>query len=144
MRILIIEDNRQIARALQRSLKHQYAVDVAFSGSDGLMHAETTAYDVILLDLNLPDLSGEEVCGELRSSGNTTPILVLTGRNDTEDKINLLDMGADDYLTKPFSLNEVQARIRVALRHGTNQPAGLLVVGDIALDPAARTVSRQG
>ena len=142
MRILVIEDNRHVARALQMGLRTQYAVDTAFSGSEGLMHAESTAYDVILLDLNLPDISGEEICTELRKNGNKTPILVLTGRDTLQDKVNLLDMGADDYLTKPFRLEEVQARIRVALRHGNEQPNGELRVGDITLDPAARTVRR--
>lgn len=143
MRILLIEDDHRVAKALQQGLRSSYAVDVATNGKDGLLDAATTNYDVILLDLNLPDFSGEEVCANLRKVGNKTPIIVLTGRDLTDDKVTLLDMGADDYITKPFKLEEVRARIRVALRHsGSNAVDPELQVSDLILNPAARTVRR--
>lgn len=144
MRILIIDDNRQIAAALQRGLRPNYAVDVCLTGKEGLLRAQTISYDVILLDLNLPDTSGGEICAELRNNHIHTSIIVLTGRDDPADKVTLLDMGVDDYITKPFSLDELQARIRTALRHSSKlHKSTSLIVGDLELDPAARTVQRQ-
>jgi len=144
MRVLIIDDNKQVAESLRRGLKSSYSVDVALTGQDGVMMAESAQYDVILLDLNLPDLSGEDVCASLRFNGLKTPIIVLTGRDVVQDKVELLDMGADDYLTKPFSLEEVKARIRLAMRHATKEvgPTTTLKVDGLELDPAARTVKR--
>lgn len=143
MRVLAIEDNRHVARALHHGLKSHYAIDVVLTGREGLLQAETTPYDVILLDLNLPDLSGEVICKSLRNQKITAPIIVVTGREDLQDKVNLLDLGADDYVTKPFRLEEVKARIRAALRRNTMQaPDQTLRVRDLELNPATRTVSR--
>ncbi|HSX46523.1 MAG TPA: response regulator transcription factor [Patescibacteria group bacterium] len=143
MRVLIIEDNRQIASALQTGLKPTYAVDIALSGQDGLAKTEATMYDSILLDLSLPDVDGEQVYKSIRQRGVKAPILILTGRDDTENKVSLLDMGADDYITKPYSLEEIKARIRVALRHNlTSRKEPGIAVGDLLLDPAGRSVKR--
>ena len=144
MRLLIVDDNKQVAESLRRGLKSSYAVDVALTGQDGVMMAESAPYDAILLDLNLPDISGEDICASLRFNGLKTPIIVLTGRDVVQDKVDLLDMGADDYITKPFSLEEVKARIRLAMRHATKELTvnTTLKLEDLELDPAARTVQR--
>jgi len=143
MRVLIIDDNKQVAESLRRGLKSTYAVDVAFTGQQGMVQAESAPYDVILLDLNLPDLNGEDICASLRFNGVKTPIIVLTGRDVVQDKVDLLDMGADDYITKPFSLEEVKARMRAALRHGHQETtSNTLKFEDLELDPASRTVKR--
>lgn len=145
MRILIIEDNRAIAQALRHELKTFYSIDVVSLGKVGLRYALATKYDVILLDLNLPDKSGEEICRELRKSKINVPIIVISGKEDVKDRVNLLDMGADDYITKPFNVYELRARINVALRHGSSRnSSGIIVVGSLALDPSARTVTREG
>lgn len=144
MRVLIIDDNQHVAQSLRRGLRPVYAVDVALNGQQGVQLAESTPYDVILLDLNLPDISGEDVCSSLRFNGVKAPILVLTGRDVVQDKVELLDLGADDYITKPFSLEEVKARIRAALRHSSKEPTQTtLKFADLELDPASRTVKRQ-
>src|SRR5690349_19465379 len=107
MRILIIEDNQQIARALARGLESYYAVDVVFNGADGLFQVKNFSYDAVVLDLNLPDMQGAVLCQQLRKEGQTVPVLILTGQTDIASKVELLDIGADDYLTKPFSLEEI-------------------------------------
>jgi two-component system, OmpR family, response regulator len=130
--------------ALLRGLKPRYAIDVCLTGRDGLTQAQTTVYDVILLDLNLPDISGEEICSRLRANHIDCPIIILTGNDEPSDKATLLDMGADDYVTKPFHLEEVEARIRTAIRHSTNSRSdNIVVVGDLRLNPASREVTRQ-
>lgn len=143
MRILIVEDNKHVAKSLQRGLKVLYAVDVVHTGTEGVRKAEHIDYDAILLDLNLPDISGEDVCRELRRRERTMPIIVLSGRDLLDDKVSLLDMGADDYMTKPFSLQEVTARLRAVMRRSDRSGATELVVGDLSLDPAARTLRRK-
>jgi DNA-binding response OmpR family regulator len=144
MRILIIEDNRPVAMALLRGLKPRYAIDVCLTGRDGLNRAQSTAYDVILLDLNLPDIKGEDICTELRASHIDCPIIILTGNDEPSDKVSLLDMGADDYVTKPFNLDEIEARIRAAIRHSTkSRPDNIVAVGDLWLNPASREVTRE-
>lgn len=146
MRILIIEDNRAIAQALKHELKTYYAVDIVMLGKEGLRHALATKYDTILLDLNLPDMKGEDICKRLRKENINIPIIVISGKEDVKNKVNLLDMGADDYITKPFNVYELRARINVAMRHGSSRrnSSGLIVVGSLALDPSARTVTREG
>ena len=144
MRVLIIEDNEQLAKGLQRGLKALYAVDSVMTGQEGLRRAEQTDYDAILLDLNLPDISGEQVCTELRKRGQSTPVIILSGRDLLADKISLLDMGADDYMTKPFNLNEVTARLRAVMRRTGSSSQNEIVVGDFVLDPAGRTLHRKG
>lgn len=145
MRILIIEDNKTIAKAIHHDLKSYYAVDLAYNGKDGLRRVQATKYDTILLDLNLPDIDGEEVCRNLRKHKIDTPIIVISGKDQVTDKVGLLDMGADDYVTKPFNMHELRARINVAMRHISNSvPEGIITINNLKLDPSARTVTRGG
>lgn len=116
MKILIVEDDREVAHALRLGLEYDYVVDLAFNGQEGLFKALTNEYDFVILDLNLPDTHGFDVCKELRAEGLTQPILVLTGQELKESEILLLDAGADDYLIKPFHLKQIKARLRALLR----------------------------
>jgi DNA-binding response OmpR family regulator len=143
MRVLIIEDNKPIARSLERGLKANYRVDIAESGQFGLNNITAKPYDLVLLDLNLPDMYGKDVCIQIRKNGYKMPVIVLTGSNDVQDKVTMLDIGADDYITKPFSLHEVRARMRAALRRtGPSINREPLVVADLFLDPNSRSVRR--
>lgn len=145
MRLLIIEDDMAVVTALRRGLQDSYIIDVATKGSEGQQKAELGDYDLIILDLNLPDRSGLEICQELRKEGNVTPILIVTSRTEVDDKVTLLDIGADDYLTKPFSLEELRARIRALLRReSATARSGRIEVGELVLDTASRTVSCGG
>ncbi|MFA5159514.1 MAG: two-component system response regulator RppA [Candidatus Omnitrophota bacterium] len=125
MRILIVEDEKKMASFLERGLKEEhYVVDVAYDGEKGWKYAMTNDYDVLILDWMLPKMSGVELCHKFRKEGKITPVLVLTAKDSVEDKIKGLDQGADDYLTKPFSFEELLARIRALLRrppHATNK-----------------------
>src|SRR4029078_6999834 len=118
--------------------------DVAIKGEDALWMAEATAYDVLVLDVMLPGIDGFETCRRLRGEGVRTPILMLTARDAVEDRIAGLDTGADDYLTKPFDFGELLARLRALARRGPAEHDPVLRVGDLELDPAARSVSRAG
>lgn len=141
MRVLIIEDNPVIANSLRQHLRKHFIVDICNKGKDGLVKAESIAYDTILLDLRLPDISGEEICRTLRKKHIETPIIVTSGRSEVESKVSMLNMGADDYLTKPFNLHELRARINVAMRYVSNNcPTGVIVFGGLQLDPVNRTV----
>jgi DNA-binding response OmpR family regulator len=145
MKVLIIEDNAAVTQALRRGLRRSYLVDTARTGTQGLHQAEVNAYDAIILDLTLPDMSGLEVCEQLRRERVSTPIVVLTGRDDIKEKVKLLDAGADDYLTKPFSLEELKARLRTVVRHSTKATrSSKLVVGELTLDTASRRIERAG
>lgn len=145
MRILIVEDNRSLNRSLRKSLEDDgHAVDAAFDGSEGEYLAGITEYDAIILDIMLPKKNGIEVCQALRRAGRRTPILMLTARDTVEDRVLGLDSGADDYLVKPFALEELRARLRALLRRDSTQKSGFLQVGDLVLDPAEHTVQRAG
>ncbi len=145
MRLLIIEDNVALIKALRQGLRDHYRIDIARDGETGLHEALHTVYDAIIMDLGLPRMMGTKVCQELRHSGNTTPILILTADVLVDHKVELLDAGADDYLTKPFSMDELRARLRVLLRHKTGQTYdSKLVLGDLELDRATRQVKRTG
>lgn len=145
MRLLIIEDDMAVVTALRRGLQDSYIIDVATKGNEGQQKAELGDYDLIILDLNLPDRSGLEICQELRKEGNVTPILIVTSRTEVDDKVTLLDIGADDYLTKPFSLEELRARIRALLRReSATARSSRIEVGELVLDTASRTVSCGG
>lgn len=143
MRILIIEDQHDLAQTLYDSLKEYFMVDLAYTGKDGRYQAQINTYDVIILDLTLPDISGKEVCLSLRKDGISTPILILTAVDKVQEKIALLDVGADDYLTKPFHFPELLARVRAILRRN---PDGLLSqslqIGDLSLNMVTRKVLR--
>ena len=148
-RVLIIDDEPAIARAVRPALQGQgFAVAVAETGADGLAQWESWEPHLILLDLGLPDMDGVAVVRAIRKRA-TTPVLVLSVRGADRDKIAALDSGADDYLTKPFSIGELLARVRVALRHSSAEPAAAtpntpLVVGDLLLDPERHLVTQRG
>lgn len=133
--ILIIEDDLRIRRILQLELEHEgYLVSLAKDGKEGLEKAKLIRYDLILLDLMLPEISGEEVCKELRKNSDV-PIIVLTAKENIRSKVELLDMGADDYITKPFNIEEIFARMRVALRNKKDyQELNQLKYEDLVLD----------
>lgn len=145
MKALIIEDNDLIALTLQRNLKQYYQVDVAKTGDDGMRAAFTRQHDVILLDLNLPDISGEEICKRLRAEGVKTPIIVASGRGSVKDKVHMLGIGADDYLVKPFNLEELKMRMQVVLRYADNKaPGGTITIDKLIVDPHGREVTHFG
>src|SRR4051812_29203116 len=145
MRVLVVEDEIKMAGLLRRGLVEEgLAVDVAGSGEDALVRAGATAYDAIVLDVMLPGISGFETCRQLRERGTWSPVLMLTARDSVEDRIEGLDGGADDYLTKPFSLGELSARLRALFRRQPSERPTVLAVGDIRLDPARRSVTRNG
>jgi two-component system OmpR family response regulator len=145
MRVLVVEDEIKMAGLLRRGLAEEgLAVDVAGSGEDALVRAGATDYDAIVLDVMLPGISGFETCRRLREKGTWSPVLMLTARDSVEDRIAGLDGGADDYLTKPFSLGELSARLRALVRRQPNERPTVLEVGDIELDPARRRVARGG
>lgn len=140
MRILIVEDELDLANALARGLRQQgYAVDIAVTGEEGWEKGEVNEYDLAILDLNLPEMDGLEVCRRLRDSKPELLILMLTARSRLEDKVTGLDLGADDYLVKPFHFEELTARIRALLRRDLRVRAPILKAGDLTLDPASRT-----
>ncbi len=145
MRILLIEDNRHLSYSLKMSLVEEgYAVDTAFDGVEGYEFAELTAYDAIILDVMLPRRDGLAVCRALRADGINTPILMLTARDAVEDRVSGLDSGADDYLIKPFAIEELGARLRALLRREADRKCPTLQVGNLILDPATHGVKRAG
>jgi heavy metal response regulator len=145
MRILLVEDDRKVASFIRRGLVEEgYAVDVAPDGDTALAMGLDRLHDVILLDVMLPGKSGFQVIRELRQAKVGTPVLLLTAREAVEDKVQGLDAGADDYLTKPFAFAELLARVRALLRRGAAAKAPVLQVADLALDPGTRTAKRGG
>jgi heavy metal response regulator len=147
MRILIAEDDKKVAGFLERGLKEEcYAVDVCGDGEDALYYAQANSYDLIILDVMLPERDGFSVCQEIRKAGNLTPILMLTAKDQLEDKIKGLQVGADDYLTKPFAFVELLARIQALLRRTQDYKykTQTLQVGSLVLDPVSRKVTREG
>ena len=143
MRILLVEDDTAIARSLKEGLEDEaYAVDVVHDGDDGYRTATTDDYDVIILDVMLPEMDGYEVCRELRQDGNQTPILMLTARDAERDIVEGLDVGTDDYLAKPFSFEVLLARLRALLRRPNEKLEEILRVGDLTLDPSSKKVMR--
>lgn len=145
MRILIVEDSKRVAMALREALRGSYVVDVEHSGHAALNNINVLSYDVILLDLGLPDMSGRTVCEELRARKVVAPIIIVTGDDTIGSKVSVLDCGADDYLTKPFHAEELKARIRAVLRRNTQEiNDATLAIGELELDPASRIVRRDG
>ncbi len=143
MRLLIVEDEVRLASALQRGLGAEgFTVDLAHSGPDGLHMAQESTYDAVILDIMLPELSGYRIIEKLRAAENWVPILMLTAKDGEYDEADALDLGADDYLTKPFSFVVLLARIRALLRRGVTPRPAVLRVDDLELDPAAHTVKR--
>ncbi len=145
MRLLVVEDEIRLAESLQRGLQAEgFAVDVAHDGEAGLRLAREGGYDAVVLDVMLPRLSGYRVCQQLRAEGSTVPVLMLSAKDGEYDQADGLDLGADDYLTKPFAWVVLVARIRALLRRGGSTRPAVLEVGDLLLDPAARRVTRGG
>lgn len=145
MRLLIIEDEHRIANTIKKGLEQEkYAVDVAYDGTDGFDLAMSEEYDGIILDVMLPGKDGITLCKELRSNDIHTPILMLTAKGQIQDKVTGLDAGADDYLTKPFSFEELLARVRALVRRPKQVLSSILKVEDITLDTKLYTVQRDG
>jgi DNA-binding response OmpR family regulator len=145
MHILVVEDDQALARILVKSIEaSDHTVDVAHDGEAGLTKARSGDHDAIVLDLMLPRLNGMEVCRRLRADGSATPVLMLTARSTVPERIEGLDAGADDYLIKPFSLGELQARLRALSRRGAPAQSDVLRLGPLALDVDAREVSVDG
>lgn len=145
MRLLIVEDNQRLSQSLKLSLEEEgYAVDQAYDGQEGLDFAESAPYDALILDILLPKMDGLEVCRALRQRKLQTPILLLTARDTVSDRVKGLDSGADDYLVKPFALNELLARLRALLRRNGTQRGPLLEIADLSIDPATHLVERAG
>ena len=143
--ILLVEDNRRVSHTIRVGLLDDgYAVDTAFSGVEAEELAQMTPYDAIILDIMLPEKDGLEVCRDLRNRRISTPILMLTARDAVEDRVAGLDSGADDYLIKPFAMQELRARLRALLRRESDNKSGLLQLGDLSLDPATHFVQRAG
>ncbi len=145
MKVLIVEDEPAIAAALKAGLATHYTIDLAHTGKLGLSQSVSEHYDLVILDLGLPDVNGVQVCRQIRAANVTTPILVLTGHNELNDKVSALDSGADDYLTKPFHLQELSARMRSLLRRtNISDQTPVLSVADISMNTDERTVERAG
>lgn len=142
MRILVIEDEKKVAAFVKRGLEQEsYAVDVVHDGEEGQHYAEVNEYDAIILDIMLPKKGGLEVLQDIKTSGVKAPVILLTARDSVEDRVKGLNLGADDYLTKPFAFEELLARIKVLLRRG-GYGAALLQYEDLSLDPATRKAKR--
>jgi two-component system, OmpR family, response regulator len=143
MRVLVVEDETKMAGLLKRGLEEEgYAVDVAGDGGEAVWLATENQYDAVVLDVMLPEIDGFEVCRRLRESGRWSPVLMLTARDGVGDRVRGLDVGADDYLTKPFAFAELLARIRALVRRGTPSRPAVLRAGDLTLDPATHRVAR--
>ena len=144
MRVLVVEDEPDLRDGLSKALREDgYAVDSAAEGEDGLYKAETVEYDAIVLDVMLPKLDGWELLRRLRRS-RKTPVLMLTARDAIRDRVRGLDAGADDYLVKPFDLDELLARLRALIRRAASETQARLEIGEVVVDTAARTVTRRG
>ncbi|HMP81986.1 MAG TPA: response regulator transcription factor [Verrucomicrobiota bacterium] len=144
MRILIVEDEPDLLRSLAQALREEgYAVDTAGDGEDGLFKADGCDYDAVVLDVMLPKLDGWEILKRLRKT-KKTPVLMLTARDQSRDRVRGLDTGADDYVVKPFDLEELFARLRALIRRSANKTTNVIEVGDVAIDTAARNVKRDG
>jgi DNA-binding response OmpR family regulator len=145
MRILLVEDEPKIAEIVERGLAaEKYVVDVAANGAEGWKLADTYAYDLIILDLILPEMNGAEVLQRIREKNACVPVLVLTARNNVEQKVSLFEIGADDYLTKPFALAELLVRVKALLRRGPLNRSSTLVLGELQLDRLTQQAKRKG
>lgn len=145
MRILVVEDETKVGSFIRRALEEEsYAVDLCADGPAGLDLARDNSYDLIILDVMLPGMSGLQVLETLRQEKVKTPVLILTARSQLDQRVKGLDAGADDYLTKPFAIEELLARVRALLRRGTGEGTGLLQIEDLMLNPATREVTRGG
>ena len=145
MRILVVEDEPDLAATLHKALTEEgFAVDVAGDGEDALWQAGSINYDVIVLDLMLPAVDGLTVLARLRAAGSRVPVLVLTARDSSAEKVGALNTGADDYLTKPFTFAELLARIRALIRRAAGSPAPMLRLGEVTIETSSHRVTRAG
>jgi two-component system copper resistance phosphate regulon response regulator CusR len=145
MRVLLVEDDLGIISFLEKGLREaKYALDVAQDGDDALYKISLNEYDAIILDIMIPGRDGLEVCRELRSLGSKVPVIMLTARDDVQDRVLGLDVGADDYLTKPFQVSELLARLRAVMRRGPALKSTVIEIGDLRIDTSAQTVNRDG
>ncbi len=145
MKILIVEDEQKLARILKKGLEeNDFTVDLSFDGDEGMHMAETYSYDAVLLDLMLPGRDGLSILKALRAKKIDLPVLVLTARGDVEDRIKGLDIGADDYIAKPFDFAELMARLRAAIRRSKGKPSPIIKIANLSIDSNAKTVSRSG
>lgn len=145
MRLLIIEDNKTLTRSLRQGLQEEgFAVDVALDGEEGLWYTDSNPYDVVVLDLTLPKLDGLELLRQIRKRGIGSHVICLTARGATEDKVHALNLGADDYLAKPFAFEELLARVRSLCRRAYQRKDPVIRVADLQINTACRTVRRGG
>lgn len=145
MRVLVVEDEKKLNSVIAKQLKKQgYSVDSCYDGDDAIDYLDMSDYDVVLLDVMLPGMNGFEILEEMRNNGNESPVLMLTARDTVEDKVHGLDSGADDYLTKPFSFDELMARIRMLTRKRSGNKTNIYKAADLEVDSSARRVRRGG
>ena len=145
MRLLVIEDDPRLLNVIVREFTEEgYAVNGVSDGNEGLFEAQHTSYDAIILDVMLPGIDGWEILRRIREDKSTTPVLMLTSKDLTTDRVRGLDLGADDYLTKPFELDELFARVRSIIRRASSMASSIVEIGDIAVDLSARRVSKSG
>ena len=144
MRVLLVEDEKRLADNVARALREGagYAVDIASDGEEGLYLAESSNYDLMMLDLMLPKVDGAELLIQCRKQGNSTPVLILTARDEKENIVRLLNAGADDYVAKPFDLGELMARAKALVRRGKGQRSPVLAIADLRINTVERTVRR--
>ena len=143
MQILIVEDEEKLANLLRKGLlEERYSVDIAADGEEALYKLDINEYDLVLLDLMIPKIRGEEVCRRIRKTNTTLPILILTAKDSVEDKVAGLDAGADDYVTKLFSFAELSARVRALIRRGKKADPAILTIDNLSLNPATKTAQR--
>jgi DNA-binding response OmpR family regulator len=144
MRVLVVEDHPSLARSIASGLREEgYAVDLTFDGEEGLALAKSNPYDAIVLDMMLPKVDGWTILSTLRAAGSRVPVLCLTAQDAIDDRVRGLNLGADDYLTKPFAFDELVARVRAAIRRAHDLPSNVLSVGDLEID-TGRKVARRG
>jgi len=145
MKILLVEDDRHVARFVEKGLReNSFSVDIAENGEDGLYLATEESYDLIILDIMLPFLTGDKILHHLREAGNNIPAIFLTAKDSTTNIVNGLNLGADDYIVKPFSLHELLARIRAILRRGKESSQSVLKIADLTLNQVTREIRRGG
>jgi len=145
MRVLVVEDYAPLRKSLARGLRQEgFAVDLSADGEEGLWYAQSNDYDVIVLDLMLPKLDGLSILRRLRGEGHKAPVLILTAKGEVDDRVHGLNLGADDYLVKPFAFKELLARIQALVRRRYDSHDPMLCVGDLTIDTAARTATRSG
>ncbi len=145
MKILVVEDEKHLAEILKKGLEEKgFTVDLSYDGEEGLYMAETYPYDAILLDIILPEIDGLTILKRLRQKGINLPVVMLTAKGEIEDKISGLDLGADDYVAKPFEFSELLARLKAVIRRSKSRAAPLIKINDLEIDTNSRTVKRSG